>query len=72
VLAAVEPIYEAWPGWKRSTRAARTLEDLPREARAYLARSRKLSEAPVSIVSTGSDRDETIVPADSVVGRWLA
>ena len=45
--------------------------DLPAAARAYLARLEALSGAPVAIISTGSDRGDTIVRRDSPVGRWL-
>jgi adenylosuccinate synthase len=60
VLAGCEPVYETMPGWKRTTRGTRSLADLPREARAYVARLEEASRARAAIVSTGSDRDDTI------------
>jgi adenylosuccinate synthase len=67
-----EPIYETLPGWKEPTRGARDIEELPREARHYIARLEALSGVPCTIVSTGSDRDETIIRRDSIAARWLA
>jgi len=64
VVAGSEPVYETVPGWKRSTRGMRSLADLPREARAYIGRLEEVSRVRAAIVSTGSDRDETIF-ADS-------
>jgi adenylosuccinate synthase len=72
-LAAVsfEPIYETLPGWKEPTRGARDFEELPKEAQHYIKRLEEVSGAACAIVSTGSDRDETIIRRDSVAGRWL-
>jgi len=60
-LAACEPEYIELPGWKRSTLGIRRYADLPGEARAYLERIEGLCGVPVDIVSTGADRNETIV-----------
>jgi len=70
-LAASEPIYETMPGWHEPTRGARSYEELPEAARAYVARLEEVSGAPIAIVSTGSDRDETILRPGSVVTAWL-
>ncbi|HET7601159.1 MAG TPA: adenylosuccinate synthase [Gemmatimonadales bacterium] len=59
-LERVRPVYEALPGWRRSTAEARTLADLPREARAYLDRLEQLSGAPIRYVSVGTRRDQII------------
>ena len=61
VLARCEPVYEDLPGWKESTLGARRIEDLPRNARRYLERIEELTDARVDIISTGAERDETIV-----------
>ncbi|MET0507357.1 MAG: adenylosuccinate synthase [Burkholderiaceae bacterium] len=53
--------YEVLPGWKGSTRGVRTYAELPLEARRYLERLAELAGVPIDIVSTGPDRDETIV-----------
>jgi adenylosuccinate synthase len=67
VLATCEPVYETLPGWKRSTRGARSLADLPRQARAYVARLEEASRVGAAIVSTGSDRDDTIFTEESIL-----
>lgn len=59
-LEKVVPKYEWLDGWKRSTADARALNDLPREARAYLDRIEALVEAPVTYVSVGTRRDQII------------
>ena len=48
------------PGWQRSTADARKIEDLPKEARAYLDRMRELVDAPITYVSVGTRRDQII------------
>ena len=60
-LAICEPIYEEHPGWKESTVGVRRFENLPRNAQSYLRRLETLVEAPVALISTGADREETIV-----------
>ena len=67
-----EAIYETLPGWKEPTRGARDFDELPAEAQNYIRRLEEASGVPCAIVSTGSDRDETIVRRDSVASRWLA
>jgi adenylosuccinate synthase len=59
--ADCEPVYEEMPGWKDSTVGLRSLDELPQAARDYLARIEELCEVPVTIVSTGADRDHTII-----------
>jgi adenylosuccinate synthase len=60
VLERVVPRYEWLDGWQRSTAEARTLADLPREARTYLDRMEALVEAPFTYVSVGTRRDQII------------
>ena len=60
-VTACEPIYETLPGWTESTVGTKRWEDLPENARAYLKRIEAICEAPVDMVSTGPDREETIV-----------
>src|SRR5476651_724400 len=57
----LEPVYEEMPGWTESTLGAKTLEELPQAARAYIKRVEELVGAPIDIISTGPDRNETIV-----------
>jgi adenylosuccinate synthase len=59
-LDCATPKYEWFDGWKRSTAAARTLGDLPSEARRYLDRIEALVEAPITYVSVGTRRDQII------------
>jgi len=58
---AVTPVYEELPGWTDSTVSAKSVDELPENARKYIARLEQLIEAPIDIVSTGPDRAETIV-----------
>ena len=60
-LAQCEPIYESMPGWSTPSKGARRYEDLPEAARRYIARLEEVSGAMVAIVSTGSEREDTIV-----------
>ena len=55
------PVYEELPGWHESTIGIRSLEELPDNARAYIARIETILHTPVDIISTGPDRVETIV-----------
>jgi len=59
--ARCEPVYIEVPGWKDSTVAAKSMDELPRQACDYLRRIEELCETPVDIVSTGPDREETVV-----------
>jgi len=56
-----EPIYEELPGWTESTAGVRSFDDLQGNAVAYLERISELTGVPIDIVSTGPDRNETIV-----------
>ena len=60
-FAKVEPIYEEMPGWKCSTYGISRYEDLPDAAKRYLKRMEQICEAEVAIISTGPDREHTIV-----------
>jgi adenylosuccinate synthase len=66
LLGQCEPVYEELPGWTEPTKGVRTFDALPGAARAYIARLEELTGAPAAIVSTGSDRDETIVRTNLV------
>ncbi len=59
--ARCEPIYEEMPGWKESTVGAKSMAALPANARAYVERIGELVGVPIDMVSTGPDREETIV-----------
>ena len=60
-LAICEPMYEEHPGWKESTVGVKSFERLPKNAQAYLRRLETLVGAPIDLISTGPDREETIV-----------
>jgi adenylosuccinate synthase len=60
-LARCEPVYEALPGWSASTVGVKDLPALPVAARAYLKRIEEVCGIPVDMISTGPDREETIV-----------
>ena len=63
-LAACQPIYEELPGWRQPTAGVRRYRELPANALAYLRRLEELTEKPITLVSTGPDRDDTIVLRD--------
>jgi len=60
-LAQCEPVYESLPGWAAPTKGIRRFEALPQAARDYIARLEEVSGVRAAIVSTGSERDDTIV-----------
>jgi adenylosuccinate synthase len=60
-VARVSPVYETMPGWSESTLGAKSFAALPATARAYLQRIEALTGVPIAMVSTGADRDETIL-----------
>jgi adenylosuccinate synthase len=60
-IARCKPIYETLPGWSDSTAGAQQLDALPKAARAYLQRIEALVETPIDMISTGPDRDHTIL-----------
>ena len=60
-IAGCEPIYETLPGWKESTAGIKRLEDLPKNAQNYLKRLEEICGVPVDMISTGPERDETII-----------
>ena len=63
-----EPVWEELEGWSGSTRGARSYAELPAEAVKYVRRIEELVEAPVVLLSTSPDRDDTIVLRDPFAG----
>ena len=57
----LRPVYETLPGWSESTVGLKSLDALPDNARAYISRLEELVGAPIDIISTGPDREETIL-----------
>ena len=66
--AAAEPEYETMEGWSGSTRGARSWADLPAQAIKYVRRIEELVEAPVTLLSTSPERDDTILVRDPFEG----
>jgi adenylosuccinate synthase len=62
--ARVEPIYETLEGWKDTTAGARTWNDLPAQAVKYVRHVEELIGAPVALLSTSPERDDTILVQD--------
>lgn len=60
-LQQCEPVYETWPGWKTSTLGVTDFDQLPEPAKAYLNRLSQLVGAPMVLISTGAEREHTIV-----------
>jgi adenylosuccinate synthase len=60
-FADVEPVYEEMPGWKDTTLGVTRYDALPVNARRYLERLQTLAGVPLDVISTGPDRDQTIV-----------
>ncbi len=57
----VKPVYEEIPGWQEEIDRARSVEDLPMQARDYIKRIEDITETPAVIISVGPARDETLL-----------
>ncbi|MDH3474486.1 MAG: adenylosuccinate synthase [Rhodospirillales bacterium] len=66
--AAAEPVYEVLEGWRESTRGARSWAELPATAIKYIRRIEELIEAPVALLSTSPEREDTILVRDPFAG----
>jgi adenylosuccinate synthase len=64
IQAEIEPVYEEMEGWSESTRGARSWAELPALAIKYIRRIEELIEAPVALLSTSPERDDTILVRD--------
>jgi len=62
--AGVMPVYETMEGWSESTYGARSWADLPATAVKYIRRIEELIEAPVALLSTSPEREDTILVKD--------
>jgi adenylosuccinate synthase len=67
--ARVTPVYEALDGWSESTRGARSWAELPATAIKYIRRVEELIAAPVSLLSTSPEREDTILVRDPFADR---
>lgn len=63
-LSQAKPIYEEWEGWDEDLGEMRRFEDLPPAARRYISRIEELTGTPVTLISVGAERDETILLRD--------
>jgi len=63
-LERVRPLYEELPGFRGELGGARTMDELPEDARRYIARIEELAGVPITIVSLGPERTQTITLAD--------
>ena len=61
LLSSYQPVYEELPGWQCSTKGIRKYHDLPQNARSYLARISELCAVAIDIISTGAEREDTII-----------
>ena len=66
--AEIEPVYETAEGWPKSTRGARSWVDLPATAIKYIRRLEELIGAPVALLSTSPERDDTVLVRDPFTG----
>jgi adenylosuccinate synthase len=60
-VARCEPVYQEFEGWSQSTFGVREWSELPGGARIYLSRLSELAEVPLDLISTGPEREQTIV-----------
>jgi adenylosuccinate synthase len=72
VLAGCQPVYEKMSGWKASTTGARRWGELPEAARRYIERISELARTQVGLVSTGPDREQTIIRDTSALASWFS
>jgi adenylosuccinate synthase len=61
MLAECEPVYESLPGWSESTVGLTRLKELPKAAQRYLERIEEVCRVPIDLISTGAERDQTVV-----------
>ncbi len=60
-MESAKPIFEEMPGWKEPIGGARSMAELPANARRYVERIGELARVPIAIVSVGADREATIM-----------
>jgi len=71
VLEACEPVYERLAGWKAPTAGARDWAALPENARRYVEQLEGMIGAEIGLVSTGPDRDQTVIRGRSALASWF-
>ncbi|HEY1403078.1 MAG TPA: adenylosuccinate synthase, partial [Pyrinomonadaceae bacterium] len=70
-LRRIEPIYETLPGWNTSTEGITEMAQLPPNARAYVEYLSRAMDVEIGLVSTGPERDQTILNPGSALDTWL-
>ena len=70
-LTQVEPVYRTLPGWQKPTPGIRDVKELPEAARNYLNFISDELQVEIGMISTGPERDATIVPRDTKLASWL-
>jgi adenylosuccinate synthase len=70
-LTKVEPVYRTMPGWGKPTPGIREVQELPQAARDYLNFVSDELEVEIGMISTGPERDATIVPRETRLASWL-
>jgi adenylosuccinate synthase len=70
-LAKIKPIYETLPGWQSETLGITKIEDLPEKARNYVEFLSNSIGVEIGLISTGPERDQTIILQDSVMESWF-
>ena len=61
LIERVTPVYESLPGWEGDISGARTLDDLPENARRYADRVAEIAGIPVRMISVGPERDQAVL-----------
>jgi adenylosuccinate synthase len=70
ILKECQPIYEEIEGWQESTVGLKAIEELPKKCRAFLDRLEAMLHLDISIISTGPERDQTILRPTPTLQRW--
>ncbi|HEY0460396.1 MAG TPA: adenylosuccinate synthase [Pyrinomonadaceae bacterium] len=70
-LAKIKPVYETLPGWQSETLGITKIEDLPENARRYVEFLSGSIGVEIGLISTGPERDQTIILQDSVMESWF-
>ncbi len=70
-LQRIKPVYKTIPGWKSETLGTTKIEDLPAQARAYVDFLSETIGVEIGLISTGPERDQTIILQDSIMEGWF-
>jgi len=70
-LRQIKPIYESLPGWNANTLGVTTFDGLPENARGYVEFLSKQIGVEIGLISTGPERDQTVILGESVMEGWF-